>query len=1024
MTTIAKLVAELGLDTGDFDKGVSKVEKSAGGIGGILQTALGTAAGFGIAQKGLDLLGGAFDTVKGAVFGMNSSLQTSELQFGTLMGDAELAKTHVAGLFEFAKKTPFETGPIIEASRMLQTFGGSALNTQEQLTKIGDASAAVNAPINELGFWVGRLYSNLKAGQPFGEASARLQELAVMSPEARSQMEQLQKAGGSAEDVFAIFNKSLGKFTGSMEKQAGTWSGLTSTFSDTLSIVGAQAMKPFFDLASTGLNQLNTLLGEEGVGNAITQFATSFSVGIQQAIVAGTSLFNLFKMLATGDFTGGIFGWDEDHPVILFLFDLRDAVSSAFNSVQTAFTALAPTTERLTTAFVTIKDALGALIPDPLEAMVTGFFEGASNSNMLDSALQGVVTVVNATSEGLANLTKFIQDNKAAQSILIGVIGGVAAAWTAMKVVQIATTIATTGMTAATTAMTVAQAALNFVLTANPIGIIIVAIAALAAGLIYAYNTSEEFRNVVDTAFAVVKGVVLSAIQIITTTITGFKATWDTLTVKIGDATSAISGILQSAFSAYVAIVTLPMNIIIGLVKGFWDALPLDIQTDLTLIATTLLTRFQEFLVSTQTWITNTATTISTGFTQMVSDVTKFMGDMAIAIAAALTGIENGVRTSLTNLKDQVMAPIWGAVTGAVNDVWNGPTGSVVSLIATSISTVLSSMSTFGNELVTALGSIATQVLAAAAAVGQAIIDGMTNAVTAGAQKLANAAADAARAALDAAKAALGISSPSSEGFDIGSQLMAGIGGGMEVGARRFLSGNNLTLPQFGGVLASMGLSADVIAAACGPIAVQGIAAGFGQALDIKTIIASARAQGLWSTSSGMFGPGATQQLLKTFGFGSSMVSAGQAAAAAASGIPVAISTPLHYFLAQDYDPASGKWNVGNTGLALRGGSSWMTLGQIQALAGGVQGFIKPTPMFGGGLLNEPVLGVGASGRWYTLAERGPEWIVPANRMAELGGGGSSGGLSVTVYSQKAILDEQELADVLRRQSYLYDYHA
>lgn len=51
-----------------------------------------------------------------------------------------------------------------------------------------------------------------------------------------------------------------------------------------------------------------------------------------------------------------------------------------------------------------------------------------------------------------------------------------------------------------TEAMIVAQAALDLVLDANPIGVIIVAIMALVAALVYAYKHSETFRNIVHTA--------------------------------------------------------------------------------------------------------------------------------------------------------------------------------------------------------------------------------------------------------------------------------------------------------------------------------------------------------------------------------------------------------------------------------------------------------------------------------------------------------------------------------------------
>ena len=50
-------------------------------------------------------------------------------------------------------------------------------------------------------------------------------------------------------------------------------------------------------------------------------------------------------------------------------------------------------------------------------------------------------------------------------------------------------------------AAAVAFGVLNVVMSANPISLIIIGVAALAAGLIYAYQHSETFRQIVDTAF-------------------------------------------------------------------------------------------------------------------------------------------------------------------------------------------------------------------------------------------------------------------------------------------------------------------------------------------------------------------------------------------------------------------------------------------------------------------------------------------------------------------------------------------
>ena len=226
-----------------------------------LSSAVGSFSGFISAQAVMSAVGRGFDFAKTAVIGMNSTLETTTLQFGTLMGSSDKAKDHVKDLFDIAKKTPFETGPIIEASRMLRTFGGDALNTKKNILMIGDAAAATGAPINELGFWVGRLYSNIKGGQPFGEAAMRLQELAVMSPQVRAQMEAMQKAGKSADEIFAIFSKDLEKFSGSMEKQAATWEGVTSTFTDTVNLTLASAFQPLFETIRDGIGALNDFLG-------------------------------------------------------------------------------------------------------------------------------------------------------------------------------------------------------------------------------------------------------------------------------------------------------------------------------------------------------------------------------------------------------------------------------------------------------------------------------------------------------------------------------------------------------------------------------------------------------------------------------------------------------------------------------------------------------------------------------------------------------------------------------------------
>lgn len=68
-----------------------------------------------------------------------------------------------------------------------------------------------------------------------------------------------------------------------------------------------------------------------------------------------------------------------------------------------------------------------------------------------------------------------------------------------------------TGIVTSTKAWTIAQTALNIALNMNPIGLIIGALAALAAGLVIAYRNSETFRNIVSAAWSGIQSAVSAA---------------------------------------------------------------------------------------------------------------------------------------------------------------------------------------------------------------------------------------------------------------------------------------------------------------------------------------------------------------------------------------------------------------------------------------------------------------------------------------------------------------------------------
>lgn len=112
---------------------------------------------------------------------------------------------------------------------------------------------------------------------------------------------------------------------------------------------------------------------------------------------------------------------------------------------------------------------------------------------MAVEAIAAVQTVFEAMSAGWAGLTVAQDANTA--SVVANRIGMIA--W---KVQSMA-------VAAASKAWAAAQWLLNAALDANPIALVVLAIAALAAGLIYAYKHSETFRNIVNGAFNAVASV-------------------------------------------------------------------------------------------------------------------------------------------------------------------------------------------------------------------------------------------------------------------------------------------------------------------------------------------------------------------------------------------------------------------------------------------------------------------------------------------------------------------------------------
>lgn len=160
-------------------------------------------------------------------------------------------------------------------------------------------------------------------------------------------------------------------------------------------------------------------------------------------------------------------------------------------------------------AFLPFSDKISGGLED-LTAKFADFGQGLADNQGFQDWMASVSDEAPGIIDMLGDLVKIVMNVAEAMAPFTGVtlkvteaLAGFVAAIPQGVMDWLAPTIG--GIVLAVKAWSVAQGLLNVVLAANPIGLVVIAIAALAGGLIYAYKHSESFRRLVDKAFSVAK---------------------------------------------------------------------------------------------------------------------------------------------------------------------------------------------------------------------------------------------------------------------------------------------------------------------------------------------------------------------------------------------------------------------------------------------------------------------------------------------------------------------------------------
>ena|GEM_PF-6122881 len=222
--------------------------------------------------------------------------------------------------------------------------------------------------------------------------------------------------------------------------------------------------------------------------------------------------------------------------------ELESAVASATSQGGQFYNGMLEASQTFSGRMSTLKDNVSALTGE----LTGGLFE----------ALGELVVKVNEAAVSFLDDEEKMSQLKDTLGNLASVVTAAGTAFVAYKGYLALTTAATIAHTTYTAAMTAAHkaaatgatglklalAALNAVINANPVGLLVSALAALAAGLVTAYHTSETFRNVVGIAFDWIKDKAQTAI--------GAVVDWiNELVAKLKGAAAALSN-LKNGFEA------------------------------------------------------------------------------------------------------------------------------------------------------------------------------------------------------------------------------------------------------------------------------------------------------------------------------------------------------------------------------------------------------------------------------------------------------------------------------------------
>lgn len=221
-------------------------------------------------QLAMSLVGGlGFEQLAEHIFNVRSQFQQLEISFTTMLGSEQRAGALMNQLVQTAAKTPFDMSSITNGAKQLLAYGTAANEVNDILVHLGDISAGLNVPLNDLVYLYGttmsqgRMYT-MDLRQFMGRGIPMAEELGKIMGKTTQEVQQAVTDGKVGADLVkkAITNMTEegGKFGGLMEKQSTTLQGKWSNIGDSVDQMFNELGKKSQGIFGTGLDLISSLV--------------------------------------------------------------------------------------------------------------------------------------------------------------------------------------------------------------------------------------------------------------------------------------------------------------------------------------------------------------------------------------------------------------------------------------------------------------------------------------------------------------------------------------------------------------------------------------------------------------------------------------------------------------------------------------------------------------------------------------------------------------------------------------------